>query len=38
MNTIEEFIAYYGKTFGPIRFNESNPDYDNLYTDESGPY
>ena len=38
LKTLEEFIAYYGETFGPIRFNESNPDYDYLFTDESGSY
>ncbi len=38
METLEDFIAYYGETWGRIIFNESNPDFDNLYIDESGPY
>jgi len=25
MNTLEDYIEYYGKLFGPIRFNESSP-------------
>lgn len=30
MKTLEEFIAYYGETWGRIYFNEANPSYDFL--------
>ena len=25
MNTLEDYIEYYGELFGPIRFNEAYP-------------
>ena len=25
MKTLEDYIAYYGELFGPIRFNEAHP-------------
>ena len=37
MKTIEQFIAYYGETWGKIYFNESNPSY-NFQINESNGY
>ncbi len=30
MKTLEEYITYYGDTWGRIYFNEANPSYDFL--------
>ena len=36
METLEDFIAYYGETWGRILFNESNSDINNCYYGECG--
>lgn len=35
MKTFEDYIEEYGELWAGIRWNEDNPDYDNLNTDES---
>ena len=33
MNTLQDYIDYYGQLFGPIRYNEANPS-DEFFTSE----
>jgi hypothetical protein len=36
MKTLQDFIDYYGETFGPIKYNEANPIFE--FAIECGDY
>ena len=35
MGTLEDYIKWFGEIFGPIRFNEDNANWGNIFTGES---